>query len=99
MERRSANGLGLVAIGAWSLLALLGAQVRRVPPFETLAATFAIATSIGLLFDRRRTVRDDRAPLRERVVAVSLGVFGLFAFHALYFAALALAPPIEVSLV
>jgi drug/metabolite transporter (DMT)-like permease len=81
----------------WSLLALLTAVTGPVPPLQLLAITFAIATLVGAapwMWQPQRA-RALRQPLR----VWALGVGGLFGYHALYFAALKLAPAAEANLV
>jgi drug/metabolite transporter (DMT)-like permease len=58
--------------------------------------TFAIGGSRGLLFGFRR---GDFTALRQPWPVWALGVGGLFGYHALYFAALRLAPPAEAGLI
>jgi drug/metabolite transporter (DMT)-like permease len=88
---------GLAAIGLWSVLALLTAGTGQIPPFQLAAVTFAIATLVGagviLATGRGFGV------LRQPPKAWALGLYGLFGYHALYFAALKLAPPAEAGLV
>ncbi len=89
--------LGFAAIGLWSSLALLTVASGAVPPFQLAAMTFAIAGVIGAaswLF-RSGAART----LRQPAAVWTLGICGLFGFHALYFAALRLAPPAEAGLV
>jgi drug/metabolite transporter (DMT)-like permease len=92
-----ATGLGFGAILLWSTLATLTAlKGPTVPPFQTTAITFAIGGSVLLSFAMLRgrwqaLVPDSRA--------FALALYGLFAYHALYFAALRLAPAAEANLV
>jgi len=88
--------IGLGAIALWSALALMTAASGKIPPFELAALTFLIGGLIGLGY----------AGARGRLRALAqpwpvwlVGVGGLFGYHALYFAALRLAPPAEASLV
>jgi drug/metabolite transporter (DMT)-like permease len=92
----AATFIGLGAILLWSALALMTAASGQIPPFELAALTFLIGGLIGLAF----------AAARGRVGALIqpwpvwlVGVGGLFGYHALYFAALRLAPPAEASLI
>jgi drug/metabolite transporter (DMT)-like permease len=89
--------IGFSAILMWSLLALFTAGSGRVPPFQLAAMTFAIGGVLGAAtwFFRRGAV----ASLRQPPVVWALGVAGLFGYHALYFAALRLAPPAEAGLI
>jgi drug/metabolite transporter (DMT)-like permease len=87
---------GLAAVGLWSVLALFTAGTGAIPPFQLAAVTFAIATLVGgafiLVSGRGMGV------LRQPARAWALGLYGLFGYHALYFAALKLAPPAEAGL-
>lgn len=91
-----ATGFGLVAILLWGMLALLTAATSGIPPFQLTAMTFAIAGTIGMLI---LAVRGQLALLRQPLKAWALGLYGLFGYHAVYFAALKLAPPAEASLI
>jgi drug/metabolite transporter (DMT)-like permease len=91
-----ATAVGSVAIVLWSCLALLTAGSGTVPPFELAALTFAIGGSLGLIGAALRGTLGD---LRQPPVVWLLGVGGLFGYHALYFAALRLAPPAEAGLI
>ncbi len=91
-----ATGFGLGAILLWGMLALLTAATSGIPPFQLTAMTFAIAGTIGLLV---LAVRGQLALLRQPPKAWALGLYGLFGYHAVYFAALKLAPPAEASLI
>ena len=88
--------LGLVAILLWGLLALFTTATAGIPPFQVTAITFAIGGSIGLGIV---AVQGKLGLLRQPFPAMALGVGGLFGYHALYFAALKLAPPAEASLI
>jgi drug/metabolite transporter (DMT)-like permease len=93
----AATAIGLVAIGFWSVLALLTQASGRVPPFQLLAMTFAIAAAAGA---SSWLVRPGAAKaLRQPWPVWLLGIAGLFAYHAVYFAALRAAPPAEASLI
>ena len=49
IHRRRATLIGFTAVLMWALLALFTALSGRVPPFQLLAMTFAIATVIGVV--------------------------------------------------
>jgi drug/metabolite transporter (DMT)-like permease len=91
-----ATVIGFGAIVLWSCLALLTAASGRVPPFQLAAMTFAIGGGCGLALGFRG---GDFAALRQPWPVWALGVGGLFGYHALYFAALRLAPPAEAGLI
>jgi drug/metabolite transporter (DMT)-like permease len=88
---------GLAAVGLWSVLALFTAGTGPIPPFQLAFVTFAIATLVGAAF----ILATGRGfgVLRQPPAAWALGLYGLFGYHALYFAALKLAPPAEAGLV
>jgi drug/metabolite transporter (DMT)-like permease len=88
---------GLGAVGLWSVLALLTTGTGPIPPFQLAAVTFAIASCVGLGF--LLATGRSLALLRQPPKAWALGLYGLFCYHALYFAALKLAPPAEAGLV
>ena len=87
---------GLGAILLWSILAPLTAASGVVPPFEMAALTFAVGGGLGLAY---AVARGRLAALAQPWRIWLLGVGGLFGYHALYFAALRLAPPASASLV
>ena len=89
---------GLGAIALWGALATLSVLAGPIPPFQMVAMTFAIGAALGIVRARARGVSWSvlvRWPTRIWL----LGVGGLFGYHALYFAALQLAPPAEANLV
>jgi drug/metabolite transporter (DMT)-like permease len=94
--RRRATLIGATAILMWSLIALLVSATGAMPPFALNAVAFAIGGTLGLVWVAAR----GRIPALRQPWRVWLhGVAGLFGFHALYFAALKSAPPVEVSLI
>ena len=89
---------GCGAIALWGALATLSVLAGPVPPFQMVAMTFTLGAAIGILRARRRGLAwSDLVGWPPRVWL--LGVGGLFGYHALYFAALQLAPPAEANLV
>ncbi len=89
---------GLGAITLWGALATLSVVAGPIPPFQMVAMTFAVGASIGIVRARRRGMGwHALVSWPPRVWA--LGIGGLFGYHALYFAALQLAPPAEANLV
>ncbi|MEZ5816293.1 MAG: DMT family transporter [Hyphomicrobiaceae bacterium] len=93
----AATALGFAAVLLWSTLATLTAlKGAAIPPFQTTAITFAIG---GLLLLAFALVRGRRQALAPHPKAFALALYGLFAYHALYFAALRLAPAAEANLV
>lgn len=96
MSSKTATVLGAGAIGLWAALATLTALRGPIPPFQTTAIVFAIAAAVSTLY---AAARGRLACLRPSAASLALGIYGLFGFHALYFAALHLAPPAEASLI
>jgi drug/metabolite transporter (DMT)-like permease len=96
MSPKTATALGVGAILLWATLASLTALRGPVPPFQTTAGVFAIG---GLLILAVAVLRRRAALLWPTPASLALGIYGLFGYHALYFAALSLAPPAEASLI
>ena len=96
MTTRRATAIGFIAVLFWSLLALLTAATGTIPPFQLAAMTFLIGGLVGVA---SWIVRPKGfAGLRQKPAVWALGIAGLFGYHALYFAALRLAPPAESGL-
>ena len=96
MSKSAATLVGFTAVLMWSLLAVLTAASGRVPPFQLAAMTFAVGGAIGAA---TWLLRPGAARALAQPVSVwTLGVCGLFGYHALYFTALRLAPPAEAGL-
>ncbi len=91
-----ATAIGSIAILLWSSLALLTAATGTIPPFELAALTFAIGGTLGLVVT---ALRGRLFVLRQPPRVWLVGVGGLFGYHALYFAALRLAPPAQAGLI
>ena len=86
---------GCAAIALWAFLALLSRGAADVPPLELTALAFAVSATLGLGVV---AARGRLAALRQQPLAWLHGVGGLAGYHALYFAALDLAPPAEAGL-
>nr|WP_282571753.1 DMT family transporter [Roseomonas acroporae] len=86
---------GIGALMLWATLALLARGAAGLPPFELTALGFGIAAVLGLAVV---ALRGRLRALRQPPLAWLHGVGGLFGYHALYFAALALAPAVEANL-
>jgi drug/metabolite transporter (DMT)-like permease len=88
---------GLAAIGLWSVFALFTAGTGSIPPFQLSALTFTLASLVGIavIFWSGKGF----GVLRQPPLAWAIGIYGLFFYHALYYAALKLAPPAEAGLV
>jgi drug/metabolite transporter (DMT)-like permease len=93
---KAATAIGAGAILLWATLASLTALSGPFPPFQTTAITFAVG-GLGLVL--AAIISGRAASLRPTPASLALGLYGLFAYHSLYFAALKLAPPAEASLV
>ena len=97
-ERRRAMLAGTGAIVLWGALATLSVTAGPIPAFQMVAMTFAIGAALGIARARWRGL--PWADLMRWPARVwLLGVGGLFGYHALYFAALQLAPPAEANLI
>jgi len=91
-----ATALGMGAILLWATLASLTVLRGPIPPFQTTAIVFVIG---GMLMVAVAALRRRVGLLRPTPASLALGVYGFFVYHALYFAALSLAPPAEASLI
>jgi drug/metabolite transporter (DMT)-like permease len=98
VDRRRAMVAGFCAIALWGALATLSVSAGPIPPFQMVAMTFAIGATIGIVRALARGV-GWRGLVGWPARVWLLGVGGLFGYHALYFAALQLAPPAEANLV
>lgn len=89
---------GLAAILLWATLASLGALSGDVPPFQLTAMSFVLATLVGAIY---MAVTGASLALFSQVPVGSwlLGVYGLLGYHVVYFLAIRLAPPVEVSII
>jgi drug/metabolite transporter (DMT)-like permease len=96
LSSKAATALGVGAILLWATLASLTALRGPIPPFQTTAIVLAIGGASIVL---SALLRGRAAMLRPTWGSLALGVYGLFVYHALYFAALTLAPPAEASLI
>ena len=97
MSPAAATLTGFAAIVLWSLLAALTAAAGPIPAFQMNAMCFGIGAGAAMLLMLRAPHR--LKALRQPALVWAHGVAGLFGYHALYFAALRLAPPAEASLV
>jgi drug/metabolite transporter (DMT)-like permease len=93
---RGATATGACAILLWSTLASLTVLTRPIPPLEMTAIAFAIG---GAAIAAVAALRGRAGRIRPTLASLLLGVYGLFGYHALYFAALRLAPPAEAQLI
>lgn len=89
--------LGFGAILLWSSLAALTAASGTMPPFQLASLTFLVGGLVGAVSWLWRP--GAARALRQPPAVWLLGVAGLFGYHALYFAALRAAPPVEAGLI
>lgn len=89
--------IGFTAILMWSLLALMTAASKKMPPFQLSAISFAIGSLPGLLLFAARPQR--LRFLRQPPKVWIIGIAGLFGYHFLYFTALRSAPAVEAGLI
>ena len=99
ISARRATLVGALAVLMWAALAALTVTLRAVPPFQLLAMAFGVAFGIGSLW-----LLVTGGVTRFRVLVQPLPFWllataGLFAYHALYFVALRLAPAAEANLI
>ena len=95
MPSRTATALGMGAILLWATLASLTVLSGRLPAFQTTAIAFTIG---GAVIGLAAVARGRTAFMMPTPASLALGIYGLFGYHALYFAALKLAPPAEAHL-
>lgn len=96
-DRLRATLVGAAAIILWATLAVL-TTATTVPALQLTAMTFTVAALAALAkwwLAGGSITRHFRLPLN----VWALGLGGLFGYHALYFLALKLAPPLEASLI
>lgn len=87
--------MGSLALLLWSLLALLSRAAAILPPFELASMAFSVSGGTGLIW---LWFRGELGTLKQPPLVWLHGVGGLFGYHALFFAALAYAPPAEANL-
>lgn len=97
LSRSTATLIGFAAVLLWSFLAFFTAASGTMPPFQLTAVTFAIGGLAGVALwpFRPQAIK----ALRQPWPVWLLGVGGLFGYHALYFASLRNAPPVEAGLI
>ena len=90
--------IGSISVFLWGTLALLTRLTDgRIPPFQLMAMTFALAFLLMCL-NWWRQGHLGLHHLRQPKLAWLLGVAGYFGYHFCYFAAMTRAPAVEVSL-
>jgi drug/metabolite transporter (DMT)-like permease len=85
----SALLFAFLSIALWSFLGYLGAGLNHLPSILVTGIALTISGSIGAL-----RLKAWRIPLRT----LTVGVYGLFGYHFLYFTALNHAPVVEANL-
>jgi drug/metabolite transporter (DMT)-like permease len=93
MNRHDLAGCGALAL--WAFLGVLARLAAGIPPLQMTAMGMAVGGIAALLVV---AARGQLGLLRQGGLAWAHGVGGLFGYHALYFAALALAPAVEANL-
>jgi drug/metabolite transporter (DMT)-like permease len=97
LSPRAATGLGFCAVLLWGTLATLTTlKGGGIPPFQSTAITFAVG---GATIAAYAILTGRGAAMVPTPASFLLGIYGLFVFHVLYFAALKFAPPAEASLI
>ncbi|MBO1073379.1 aromatic amino acid exporter YddG [Roseomonas marmotae] len=93
MTRHDIAGCGALLL--WAFLGVLARMAAGIPPLQLTAMGMAVGGGLALAV----VVAQGRLScLRQGGLAWAHGVGGLFGYHALYFAALALAPAVEANL-
>jgi drug/metabolite transporter (DMT)-like permease len=94
---RTATLLGFCAVLLWGTLATLATlKGGDIPPFQSTAITFAVG---GLTIAIYALATGPARAMVPTPASFLLGIYGLFMFHVLYFAALKFAPPAEAGLI
>jgi drug/metabolite transporter (DMT)-like permease len=94
----SATLIGSISIFLWGALALFTTLTEgRIPPFQLMSMTFAIAFLL-MCVNWWRQGSLGLGHIKQPPLAWLLGVGGLFGYHFCYFAAMQRAPAVEVSL-
>ncbi|MCQ4161938.1 DMT family transporter [Roseomonas sp. GC11] len=95
----AATWAGIGAMLLWAFLGVLAKLGAGIPPLQMTAIGMAIGGGVGLaLVAARGRLRALGPAGGTGWLAWAHGVGGLFGYHALYFAALALAPAVEANL-
>ncbi len=99
---RIATLIGFSAIFMWALLGVLTAWAAPVPPFQLAALSMGIGALTGVASWVLRPPPQRQqiwAGLHQPSKVWVFGTLGLFGYHALYFTAMRLAPPVEANLI
>ncbi len=97
-HKNKATLIASIALILWGLLALLTTATDGIPPFQLLALSFGVASTLSALVikTQRRTITQS---WRQPWQVWALGIGGLFAYHLFYFIALANAPALNASMI
>ncbi|SKA92966.1 Permease of the drug/metabolite transporter (DMT) superfamily [Thiothrix eikelboomii] len=94
-----ATAIGFISIVLWGMLALFTSLTNgKIPPFQMLAMTFS-ASFFLMLVNWWRQGKSGLEYARQPWLAWTIGLGGLFGYHALYFLAMSKAPPVQASLI
>lgn len=99
IARRKATFIGASAVLLWGALAALTVSLSAIPPFQLLAMAFGVAFASGCFWLLVTGGVRRLSLFKQRASFWLLAVTGLFAYHALYFVALRLAPAAEANLI
>ena len=97
MAASRATLAGCAALALWAFLAALARLTSPLPPLLVTALAFLVAGALGLGWLAANGQLG--TALRQSPLAWAHGILGLAGFHALYFAALGLAPAVEANLI
>jgi len=87
----SAFLFALLAIGLWSFLGYLGAQLTRIPAFLVVGISLTLSGVTSIPFTSRYW------KINWKILVVGVG--GIFGYHYCYFSALHEAPALEANLI
>ncbi len=97
MPGRTATLIGFGAVLLWGTLATLTTlKGGDIPPLQSTAITFAVG---GVTIAAYAMATGPARAMMPTLQSFLLGIYGLFVFHVLYFAALKFAPPAEAGLI
>lgn len=97
-DQRPGTWIGLGAVLLWATLAPLGVVLGDMPPFLLTGSAFLIG-GLSLLAALSLRGRPLKAGFSAKPSAWVIGVGGFFGYHAVYFTALKLLPPVDALLV
>lgn len=93
LDRVPSSAWALATVLVWASLAPMGVSVKHLPPFLITGCGLVVGGLLALpQIIKQRLWRLDTATW-------AIGIYGLFGYHALLFAALQLAPPVAANLI